>query len=182
MRFISCFHGDRKVGQCSTCFGHYLFLLCLTLCNPVDCSMPGLPVHHQLPEFTQTHVHWVSDAIQPSHPLSSPLFLPSIFSSIRVCSYELALCIKWPKYWSFSFSVSPSNEYSGLISFKIDWFDHLAVEGTLKSPLQYHSSRAFSSLGLRLLNGPIVTFIQDDWKNKSFGYRDLHWHANVSAF
>ena len=105
------------------------------LCNPMYCSIPGLPVHHQLLEFTQTHVHWVSDAIQPCHPLSSPFFLPSIFSSIRVFSYESSLCIKWPKYWSFSFSISPSNEYSGLFSFRIDCFDHLAVQGTLESPL-----------------------------------------------
>ena len=84
--------------------------LCPTLCDPMDCSTPGLPVHHQLPEFTQTHVQWVSDAIQPSHPLSSLLLLPSIFPSIRVFSNESALCIRWPKYWSFSFSISPSNE------------------------------------------------------------------------
>ena len=114
-----------------------------TLCDLVDCSMPGLPVHHQLPEFTQSHVHWVSDAIQPSHPLLSPLLLPSsIFPSIRVCSNESALCIRWPKYWSFSFNISPSNEHSGLISFKMDWLDFLAVQGTLKSLLQYHSSKA----------------------------------------
>ena len=91
---------------------------CPNLCDPMDRSTPGLPVHHQLPEFTQTHVRWVSDAIQPSHPLSSPSPPPpSIFPSIRVFSNESALCIRWPKYWSFSFSISPSNEYSGLISF-----------------------------------------------------------------
>ena len=101
---------------------------CLTLCDPMDCSMPGLPVHHQLPEFTQTHVHRVNDAIQPSHPLSSPS--PSIFPSIRVFSNESVLCIMWPKYWSSSFSISPSNEYSGLISFRMDWLDLLAVQGT----------------------------------------------------
>ena len=107
---------------------------CPTLCDPRDCSMPGLPVHHQLPEFTQTHVHWVSDAIQPSHPLSSPS--PAfIFPRIRVFTNELLLRIRWPKYWSFSFSISPSNEYSGLISFRIDWLDLLAVQGTFKSPL-----------------------------------------------
>ena len=86
----------------------------------MDCSTPGLPVHHQLPEFTQTHVHWVSDAIQPSHPLSSLLLPPSIFPSLRVFSSESTLCIRWPNYWSFSFSISPSNEYSGLISFRIE--------------------------------------------------------------
>ena len=108
----------------------------------MDCSMPGLPVHHQLPELTQTYVHWVSDAIQRSHPLTSLLFLSSIFPSIRVFLNESVLHIRWPKYWSFSFSISPSNEYSGLISFTMDWLDLLAVQGTLKSLLQHHSSKA----------------------------------------
>ena len=100
---------------------------CPTLCDPMDCSTPGLPLHHQLPEFTQTHVHWVSDAIQPSHPLSPLLLPPSIFPSITVFFNESILCIiRWPKYWSFSFSISPSNEYSGLISFRMDWLDLLA--------------------------------------------------------
>ena len=111
------------------------------LCDPMNLSTPGLPVHHQLPEFTRTQVHWVSDAMKPSHPLLS-LLLPSIFPSIRVFSNESALHIRWPKYWSFSFSISPSNEYSGLISFRMDWLDLLAVQGTLKSLLQHHSSKA----------------------------------------
>ena len=115
---------------------------CLTLCNPMDCSTPGFPVHHQLPELAQTHVHRVGYAIQPSLHLSSPSALPSVFPSIRVFSNESVLHIRWPKYWSFSFSISPSNEYSGLISFRIDWFDLLAVQGTLKSLLQHHSSKA----------------------------------------
>ena len=110
--------------------------LCPTLCNPMNHSTPGLPVHHQLPEFTQTHAHWVSDAIQPSHPLSSLLLLPPIPPSIRVFSNESSLCMRWPKYWSFSFSISPSNEHLGLISFRMDWMDLLAVQGTLKSLLQ----------------------------------------------
>ena len=110
---------------------------CLTLCNPMDCSMPGFPVHHQLPELTQTHVHQVSDAIQPS----ASLLLPSIFPSIRVFSNEWVLHIRWPDYWSFSFSISPSSEYSGLISLRIDWFYCLAVQGTLKGYLQHHSSK-----------------------------------------
>ena len=105
-------------------------------------STPGLPVHHQLPEFTQTHVHRVSDAIQPSHPLSSPSLWPSILLSIMVFSKEPVLHIRWLKYWSFSFSISPSNEYSGLISFRIDCLDILAVQRTLKSLLQHHSSKA----------------------------------------
>ena len=105
----------------------------------MNCSTPGLPLHHQLPEFTQTHVHWVSEAIQPSRPL---LFPPSIFSSIRGFSNESVLCIRWPEYWSFSFSICPSNEYSGLISFMMDWLDLLAVQGTLKTLLQHYSSKA----------------------------------------
>ena len=101
---------------------------CLNLANPMEYSMPGFPVHHQLPELTQTHVHRVSDAIQSSHPLSS-LLLPSIFPSIRVFSNESVLCIRWPKYWSFSFSINPSNEHSGLISFRMDWLDLLQSKG-----------------------------------------------------
>ena len=104
----------------------------------MDCSTPGLPVLHHLPELAQTHVHCVSDAIQPSRPLSS-LLLPSIFSSIRVFPSESALCISWPKYWSYTFIISPINENSGLISFRIDWFDLTAVQGTLKSLFQHHS-------------------------------------------
>ena len=108
----------------------------------MDCSIPGLPVHHQLPWFIQTHVHRVGDTIQPSHPLSPLLLLPSIFPSIRVFSNELTLLIRWPKYWSFSFSVSPLNEYSGLIFIRIDCFDLLAVQGTFRSLLQHHCSKA----------------------------------------
>ena len=114
---------------------------CPSLCDPMDCSTPGLPAHHQLPELAQTHIHRVGDAIQPSHPLSSPS--PAFnFPSIRVFSSESGIHIRWPKYWSFSFSISPSNEYSGLISFRRDWLDLLAVQGTLKSLLQHHSSKA----------------------------------------
>ena len=105
-------------------------------------STPGLPVHHQLPEFTQTHVHRVSDAIQPSHPLPSPSPPAPIPPSIRVFSNESTLRMRWPKYWSFSFSISLSNEHPGLISFGMDWLDLLAVQGTLKSLLQHHSSKA----------------------------------------
>ena len=109
-----------------------------TLCDPMDRSTPGFPVLHYLPEFAQTPVHWVSDAIQPSRPLFLP---PSIFPSIRVFSNE-SLRIRWPKYCSFSSSISLSNEYSGLISFRIDWLELLAVQGTLKSLLRHHSSKA----------------------------------------
>ena len=108
----------------------------------MNCSTPGLPVHHQLPEFTQTHIHRVSDAIQPSHPLSSPSPpAPPIPPSIRVFSNESTLHMRWPKYWSFNFSISPSNEHPELI-FRMDWLDLLAVQGTLKSLLQHHSSKS----------------------------------------
>ena len=166
------------------------------LCNPVDCNMPGFPVHHQLLELAKIHVHWVGEAIQPSRLPSSPsqfssvaqscptlatpwiaacqaslsitnsrsppksmsiksmmpsnhlifchllLLLPSIFPSNRVFSNESTLCVRWPKYWSFGFSISPSNEHPGLISFRMNWLDLLAVQVTLKSLLQHHSSKA----------------------------------------
>ena len=124
------------------CYRSIQLLSHVWLCDPVDYSMTGFSVHHQLRELAQTHVHRVSDAIHPSHSLSPLLLLPSIFHSIRVFSNESAPGIRWPKYRSFSFSISPSNEYSGLISFRIDWFDLLAVWGTLKSFLQHHSSKA----------------------------------------
>ena len=103
---------------------------CLTVCDPMDCSTPGLSVHHQLLEFTQTHV---------CRPLLLP---PSILPIIRVFSNESVLHIRWPKYWSFSFSISPSNGHSGLISFRMDWLDLLAIQGTVKDLLQHHSSKA----------------------------------------
>ena len=125
---------------------------CLTLCNPTDCSTPVLPVHHQLLEFTHTHVCWVSDAIQPL--LCRPLFLPpSIFPHIRVFSNESALRIGCPKYWSFSFNISPSSEYPGLISFRIDWLDLLAVQGTLKSS-PTPQFKSINSLVLSFLYSP----------------------------
>ena len=116
--------------------------LCPTLCDPMNCSTPGLPVHHQLPEFTQTHVHRVSDAIQPSHPLSSPSPPAPIPPSIKVFSNESTLRMRWPMDWSFSFSIIPSKEIPELISFRMDRLDLLAVQGTLKSLLQHNSSKA----------------------------------------
>ena len=115
---------------------------CLTLCDPMDCSTPGFPLYHHLLELEQIHVHWVTDAFQPSHPLSSLLLQPSIFPSISIFSNESGLHFRWPKYWSFSFTISPFNEYSGLIFFRMDWLDLLAVQGTLKSLFQHHSSKA----------------------------------------
>ena len=115
---------------------------CPTLCDPMNRSTPGLPVHHQLLEFTQTQVHWVSDAIQPSHPLSSPSPpAPNPFQHQSLFQW-VSSRMRWPKYWSFSFSISDSNEHPGLISFRLDWLDLLAVQGTLKSLLQHHTSKA----------------------------------------
>ena len=135
--------------------------LCLTLCDPTHCSLPGFPVLHHLLQFTQTHVHQVSDTIQPAHPLSPPSPPAFNLSHIRIVSIELALPIRWPKYWSFSFSISPSNDYSGLISFRMDWLDLLAVQGTHKSLLQHHNSKASilqcSAIFIVQLSHPYVT-------------------------
>ena len=119
-------------------FSSIVIQSCLTLFDWLDYSKSCFPVHHQIPEHAQTHVHWVSDVIKQFHPLLPPSLLPSNFPSIRVFSNESVLHIRWPKYWNCSFSISPSNEYSGLISFRIDWFDLLAVQGTCKSLLQHH--------------------------------------------
>ena len=114
----------------------------VSICDPGDCSTPGFPVHHQLPELAQTHVHQVGDAIQPSHPLLSPS-PPAFNLSQHQGLFQWVSCLhQVPEYWSFSFSISPSDEYSGLVSFRIDWLDFLAVQGTLKCLLQHHSSKA----------------------------------------
>ena len=129
--------------------------------------------HHQLPEFTQTHIHQV---VMPSsnfilcHPL---LLLPRIPPSIRVFSNESTLHMRWPKYWSFSLSISPSSEYSGLISFRMDWLDLLAVQGTLKSSLA-PQFKSINSLVLSLVYGATLTSVHDYWKNHTFHYPDLY--------
>ena len=140
---------------------------CPTPCNSMSHSMPGLPVHHQMPESTQIHT---TESVMPSNHLilcRPLLILPSIFPSIRVFSNESALCISWPKYWSFSFNISPSNEHPGPISFRMDWLDPLAVQGTLKSLLQHRSSKASifwcSDFFIVHLSHP-----HDYWKNHSF--------------
>ena len=129
--------------------------------QPHGRSTPGFPVLHQVPEFAQSHVHQVADAIQPSCSLSSLLLLSSVFPSLRVFSSESSLCVRWPKYWDFSFNISPSNEYSGLISFRIDWLGLLAVQGTLKSLLQHHSSKTSillcSAFSIVQLSHPYMT-------------------------
>ena len=136
-----------------------------TLCKLMDCSTPDYPVLHYLPQCTQIHVHWVGDDIQQSHPLLPSFLLPSAFPSMRVFSSELAFHIRLPAYWSFS--LSPSNEYSGLIFCRIDRFDLLAVQGILKSLLQ-HQFENINSLVLSLLYGPTPTSVHDYWKNHSF--------------
>ena len=137
---------------------------CPNLCNPMNCSTPGFPVHHQLLELTQTYVHQ-TDAIQPSHPLSSPSLPTFNFSRHQGLSSESVLCIMWPKNWSFSFSISPSNEYSGLIP--LGWTDLLAAQGTLKSLLQHHSSKA-SILWRSAFFIVQLLSTHDYWKNHSF--------------
>ena len=154
---------------------------CPTLGNPMDCSTLGFPVHHQLPELAQTLVHWVGDTIQPCPSLSSPSPPTSVFPSIRVFSNESALYIRWPKDWSFSLSISPSNEYSGLISFRIDWFDLLAVQGTLTSLFQHHSSKAFI-LQLSTFFMIALTFMHDYWKNHTFDSMKCCQQSDISGF
>ena len=142
--------------------------LCPTLCNPMDCSRPGYPVLHHLPDFAQ--IFMSIESVMPSnhlilcHPF---LFLPSIFPSIRVFSNESVLHIRWTKHWSISFSISSCNEYSGLVSFRIEWLDLLAVHGTLKSILQQHSSKA-SILQCSAFFMIQLTSTHDYWKNHSF--------------
>ena len=134
---------------------------CPTLCNTMDYSTPGFSVHHQLPELAQTHVYWVRDAIQPSHPLDPLFLLPSIFPSIRIFSNESVLHNRWPKYWSFSFNINAFNEYSGWFPLGLTGFDLLAVQGILKSLLQYHSSKGSilqcSALFIVQLSYPYMT-------------------------
>ena len=146
---------------------------CLTHCDPMNCSTPGLHVH--IPEFTQTQVHWVmpSSHLILCRPL---LLLPSLFPSIRVFSNESAFRIRWPKYWGFSFNISPSKEHSGLISFRMDWLDLFAVQGTFKSLLQHHSSKASilrcSAFFIVQLSHPYWM-----WKNHSLDQTQAHYYG-----
>ena len=121
--------GFQVQNYCRNKYGCLVAKWCWTLCDPMDCRMPGSSVLYCLPKLAQTHVHWVGDVILPSHPLSSPSPLSFNLSQHQGLFSESALCIRWPKYWSFNFTISPSSEYSGLISFRIDWLDLLAVKG-----------------------------------------------------
>ena len=138
---------------------------CPTLCDLMNHSMPVLPVHHQLSQFTQL---MSIESVMPSNHLifcRPLLLLPSIFPSIRVFSNESTLCIRWPKYWNFSFSTSPSNEHPGLISFRMDWLDLLAVQGILKSLLQHQPFKSINSSALSFLYTPTLTSIHAYWRN-----------------
>ena len=141
-------------------------LLCPTLCDPMNHSTPGLPVHHQLLESTQTHAHWVGDAIEPSHPLSSPSPPAPNPSQHQGFFNELILHMRWPKYWSLSVSISPSNEHPGLISFRLDWLDLLVVQGTQESS-PTPQFKSINSSVLSFLHSPTLTSIHDHWKNHS---------------
>ena len=158
---------------------HSVAKLYPTLCDPKGGSTPGFPVFHHLLEFAQSLVHWVSPSnhLILCHPF---LLLSLIFPSIRVFSNESALCIRWPKYWSFSFSISPFNEYSRLISFRIDWFDLLAVQGTLKSLLQKELKASVLQRSAFFMVQ--LTLVHDYWKNHSLDYMTLGWWCDVSAF
>ena len=152
------------------------------LCNPMDCGMPICPAFHYLMEFAQIHAHWISDAIQPSHPLLSPSPLALSLAQHQGLFQWVGSSHHVAKYWSFSFSISPSNEYSGLICFRIDWFDLLAVQGTLKSLLQHHSSKAsvlqHSAFFMVQLSHPYMT----TGKNHSFDYMGICQQNDFSAF
>ena len=154
---------------------------CPTLCDPMNHSTPGLPLHHQLLEFTQTHVHRVGDAIQPSHLLSSPSPPAPNPSQHQGFSNESTLRIRWPKYWSFSFSIIPSKEIPGLISFRMDWLDLLTVQGTLESS-PTPQFKTINSSALSFLHSPSLTSIHDHRKNHSLDQMDLIRQSNVSAF
>ena len=174
---------NERLCLCTRVCTHHLSSVaqsCLTICDPMDCSTPGLPVHHQLPEFTQTHVHRVGDAIQPSHPLSSPSSPAFSLSQHQGLSNESTLRMRWPKYWSFSFKIIPSKEIPRLISFRMDWLDLLAAQGTLKSLLQHHNSKSsilkHSAFFTVQLSHPYMT------TGKPIALTSLSWQSNVSAF
>ena len=147
----------------------------------MNSSTPDFPVLCHLQELTQTHVHWVGDAIQPSHSQSSPS-LSAFFLSIRIFSNESVICMRWPQYWSFSFSISPSNEYPGLISFRIDWFFSPCSPRDSQESSPKKQFKSINSLALSFLHSPTLKSIHVNWKNHSFDYMDLCWQSYFSAF
>ena len=159
---------------------HFVVVQLLSCPTPHGYSMPGFPVLHYLSELARIHVHWGNDS---NHLILCHLlfFLSSIFPSIRVFSSESALCIRWPEYWSFSFSISPFNEYSGYILFRVDWFDFLALQGALKSSLK-PQFKSINSSALSLLYGSSLTSVHDHWKNHSFDHMNLCQQSDVFAF
>ena len=155
---------------------------CTALCNSMDCSMPGFPVLYYLPEFTQTYVHWIRDAIQSSHSLSPPSPPALNLSQNQDLFQWISSSYQWPKYWSFRVTLGASNEYSGLISFRINWFDLLAVQGTLKNLLQYHSWEASVLRHSSFFMVQLSHLLMTTGKNHRFDYMDLCQQSNVSAF
>ena len=151
---------------------------CLTLCNPMDCSTPGFPILHYLPGLAQTHVHWASDAIQPSHPLPPLLLLPSIFPSIRIFPSGSALRIRWPKVWSYSFNISPSNEYRGLISFRMEWLDlSLLVQVFKKNCQLFPLCLWVLHAGWRRSNRYIL--VHSCWESLSISFVSFTWRGDA---
>ena len=181
-KWVNHFEKLPKLNEYTLCCCCSVSKSCPTLCNPMVCSsQASLSITNSrgLLKLKSIELEMLSNHLIFWHPL---LLLPSIFPSIRVFFNESDLSIRRPKYWSFSFSISPSNEYSGLISFRIDWFDFLAVQGTLKSLLQNHSSIRINSSVLSLLYGPTLISVHDHWKNHSFDYMELCQQSDVSAF
>ena len=148
----------------------------------MDCSMPGFPAHCQLPELAQTHVHWVSDAIQPSHPLSSPSLPAFSFSQHQRLFQWVSSSHQVAKVLEFNFNISPSNEHLGLISFRMDWLDLLAVSRDSQDSSPAPQFKSINSSMLSFLFSPTLTSIHDYWKNYGFDYMNLCWQSDVSAF
>ena len=154
---------------------------CVHLCNPMDCSTPGLSVPHHLPKFAQVHVCCISDAIQPSHPLTPLLLLLSIFPSIRDFPNESAVHIRWPKYWSFSFSISPSGNIQGWCPLRLAGLISLLPRDSQESsPAPWFEG--INSLAFCLLYGPALTTVCDHQEDHSLDYMDFCWESNISAF
>ena len=169
--------GKVEVGGGSIQFSSIQLLSLVWLCDPMDCSTPGIPVHHHLPELAQTHAHWVGDPIQLSHPLLSP-YPPALNLSQHQGLFQW---VRWPKFWSVSFSISPSDEYLGLISFRMDWLDLLKSKG-LSRVFSNTTIQSINFSALSFLYSSTLTLIYNYWKNHSLDEMDLCWQSNDSAF